>query len=341
MGDSPPLVHVNRVTIQGNGRTKNSFFRDELGDVLSKQNTLADLQTSLGQLSNRMLRMNMFDVVDVNIDVDTFSAGQYGAHIIIKVQEKGIIPPVKASSFVRAKDASLRKGLDIQVAAQNPFGYGEIFRASSTNADYGSNELSVSVPNITLDKGTLALSVKTEEKQKSYFTSFLQSGKSISASYTSRDQAHRLTARYALRGDHPLFDVPSLMEEHSEHTEKEASSYSYESIFGADSGTTPSRFSPLFSPVTIGKRPIVACSNPTSPTILGERRPEPVSRRMSSSRTSFPPSLSSSMPPLTPPTSPTRKINKDSKNTDENTEFNPPDPVHGQSLASSVLTSLR
>jgi len=207
-------VNATTILVSGNARTQLSFFEAELSDSVSSSSTLGELHHKLSMATNKMLQMNLFDVVDTQIELESLSkTGVYKTNVIVNVKEKGI-PFLTASSFVKTGSSSSDAGFELEAALRNVTGHGEIFKAVTNKTQTGSREFNSTlfVPHVTPWNGNLQVTAKSGEDNQAIFTSFRQQINSLVCDYTSRDNRHKLTAEYSLRDE-----IPVMASEFSDH----------------------------------------------------------------------------------------------------------------------------
>lgn len=132
--DPTAQVEVKEIVVTGNDRTKLSFFDAEFSKSVADSKNLGELYVNMSRTTNGLLESNLFDVVDTNISIDSFTTkgNKYSSVLKVHVKEKGI-PTLKLQTYVTAGGSS-NAGVELQGALRNPTGHGEMFRlASKTN----------------------------------------------------------------------------------------------------------------------------------------------------------------------------------------------------------------
>lgn len=220
--DNP--VEIKHVEITGNKRTRTALFKRELCDVM-KSSSLLILNTNLNDFSKRLRELEVFDFVDVKVDVASVKNNKYIVNVVIDVKEVSDRPMIKVSiissifysvksdayllnnqmgSYVHTKSNNKTelKG-SIGGAIRNPLGFAECANVSYGLATSGAEEFegSLRVPvNLFDTPFSLLLSASsTEDTAPSRFSSYNLSKKSSVAHLISRDKNHKITAEFSFR----------------------------------------------------------------------------------------------------------------------------------------------
>jgi outer membrane protein assembly factor BamA len=204
-------TQIVEFTVAGNDRTQLSFFDAELQDVNRTGMTLPQVVERLGEATQRLLSMNLFDAIDSHLHVVSKDPEGLKVQLKLNVKEKGI-PFLKMSSYLKAGVGS-EVGFELQGALRSPLGYGETLKISSIATQSGSKEylamlsvpnLSIPTPFSTLHRASVNIVAKSGGENQSYYTSLKNKSDSLAVEISTRDGRHQLTAEYAARDEIPV-----------------------------------------------------------------------------------------------------------------------------------------
>ena len=94
MKDLP--IEIKDIEIKGNLRTRKSLFENELSDVVNSKK-IKDLHDSLVSLNLRLREMEVFESVDIMLDISESTPSKYVTGIVIGVKEASV-PLLKVST---------------------------------------------------------------------------------------------------------------------------------------------------------------------------------------------------------------------------------------------------
>lgn len=202
-------VIVKAITIAGNERTNLSFFDAELENIKEPNLTAQQLSERLSRTTDKLLSMDLFEAVDLNLQIVSQSHGSFDSELKVNVKEKGI-PFLKVASYLKAGSGS-EIGFELQSALRNPTGHGETLKVSAVTTQSGAKEYlsSLYVPNVGPQKFDLNVSAKSSIDNQSYFTAYKQQVDSFSVELATQDKKHQLVGEYALRDEIPVANVLS------------------------------------------------------------------------------------------------------------------------------------
>lgn len=211
-------IHINMIDISGNKRTKLDFFNIEMQNI-KRSMKYHDLKNELEQVRCRLLSMNMFDKVDIDIHEVKNTNNNHNmnkVNVMIDVVEKGI-PFIKMSSYIKSGTGPDQIGFEVQGALRNPLGYGETYKLSSITSATGTKEFlsTLSIPNIHKNQSTLNINFKSVDESQQYYSSYKQHVDSFMIDINSKNNKQQLIAEYAIRDEIPLLNcVPLTTQEH-------------------------------------------------------------------------------------------------------------------------------
>lgn len=202
-------VNVKSISVAGNERTNLSFFDAELDSIKEPNLTAEQLSERLSRVTDKLLSMDMFEAVDLNLQINSQSHGIYDSELKVNVKEKGI-PFLKVATYLKAGSGS-EVGFELQSALRNPTGYGETFKVSAITTQSGAKEYlsSLFVPNVGPQKLDLNVSAKSSIDNQSYFTAYKQQVDAFSVELATQDKMHQVVGEYALRDEIPVTSVLS------------------------------------------------------------------------------------------------------------------------------------
>ena len=87
MKDLP--IEIQQIEIRGNLRTRKSLFENELDDVMGSKK-MKDLYDNLEKLNLRLREMDVFEGVDIKLDIAESNPSKYVAGIVVGVKETSV-----------------------------------------------------------------------------------------------------------------------------------------------------------------------------------------------------------------------------------------------------------
>lgn len=118
-------VEITKVGIYGNHRTTVDFFKGELAGVI-KSSRIHSLHSNLSKLSERLSSLEVFESVDVKLDVTSSTEDKYVADVVISVKESPVLRIYGGTFLQVTSSRTLKNKNELNVALRNPFGYGEL-----------------------------------------------------------------------------------------------------------------------------------------------------------------------------------------------------------------------